>query len=71
MKNLLYELLGKNMSTCSTEMAYSRTKIQMMLVQESRFRLFHFHVFQWGSNFMEFYSSRIKEVVNQGILKIH
>lgn len=72
MENLLYELLGKkNMFTYSTEMAYSRTKIQMMLVQENRFRLFHFHIFQCESNFMEFYSNRIKKVMYWGIFKIH
>lgn len=72
MENLLYEPLGKkNMSTYNTEMAYSRTKIQMMLVQENRFRLFHFHIFQCKSNFMEFYSNRLKKVMNQGIFKIH
>lgn len=42
-----------------------------MLVQENRFRLFHFHVFQCESNFMEFYSNRINKVMNQGIFKIH
>lgn len=41
------------------------------MAQENRFRLFCFHVFLCGSNFIEFYNNRIQKVMNLGIFKIH